>query len=110
MFHHGYTPAKALRSHAKDLKDEYGDQFCKIQGDRFHFPDINWVYRLHDSIFRKEFGAEYGLKMLQNLTEKVNEFKHAKLDVIDEAGNYVVSLVTPFMLRVHDRIKQSSEV
>lgn len=66
LFSQGLTPAKALRRHSKDLEDEFQDEFYKIIGDWFRFPDAKWVQRLHDSVFKKEFRSQYGLQMLQN--------------------------------------------
>jgi len=110
LFSKGLTPAKALRRHSKDLEDEFQDDFYKIIGDRFYFPDAKWVQRLHDSVFKKEFGSQYGLQMLQKLTEMVDDFDGAKLKIIDEDDNYVISIVTPFMRRVLKEVEQSLEV
>lgn len=111
LFHRGYKPAKAMRLHENDLLEEYGeDAFKNLSQDRFHNPDPYWVYRLHASKYQKEYGEQYNLKILQNLTEKVTDFKHAKIKLLDSDQNYVVSMVTPFMLRVHEGIVQCSEV
>ena len=110
LFHYGYTPTRALKIHSRDLEEEYDEQIDVIKGDRYYNPDINWVNRLHDFVFKKEYASQYGTCMLQHLAAAVEKSDCAKLHVLDDDLNYVIAVVTPFMLRVHEVIEESSEV
>ena len=110
LFHYGFTPARALKTHAKDLEDEFGDNYHCVKGDRYYDPDVNWVNRLHDNVFKKELGSQCASRMLDDVSRKIEESGCAKLRILDDSFNYVISIVTPFMQRVHDEIERSSEV
>lgn len=49
--------------------------------------------------------------MLENLQNEVRNNGHMmKMEILNQNNHTVVSIVTPFMRRVHEKIKQSSEV
>lgn len=48
--------------------------------------------------------------MLQLLTETYADKKHSNMKILDESHNFVISVVSPFMQRVGEKLKQSSEV
>lgn len=98
-----------MKSHAEDLKNEYKEDACRVLEDRAHNPNHYWVYRLHSS-FRAKYGDGYRPKMLKKLEDSVRNCKYAKLKIIDEESNYVVSIVSKFMVQVHQQIAECSEV
>lgn len=57
LFHDGYTPAKAFRLHLQNLKEEYNDEFHKIQNDRYYCPNMKWVVRLHGAVSKSKCQA-----------------------------------------------------
>jgi len=48
--------------------------------------------------------------MMQNLLDAVTNNEHMKIEILDKNNNLVISVVTPFVLRVHEKLRQSSEV
>lgn len=67
-------------------------------------------------MFKKEYASSYGLKLLQDLSEKISAYNEknnecrAKMEMVDDSDNFVVAIVTPLMLRIHEHVMQSGEM
>ncbi len=110
LFSRSYNPPKALRTHIEDLKEQYGDRFHEIQGDRHYMPSIQYVYYLYRKTYKSDCRIQHRVKILDKLKEEVADNKNACLRILDDSYNFILSIVTPFMRRVHEKILQSREV
>lgn len=94
---------------------EYSEKYYEIAADGKFLPSVSIVHKLFEKEFTTEYGPISGEKMFKNLESSLelyvaNTGGKAKFQLCDNGENYYIVLCTRIMLRVHEKIVQSSEL
>ncbi|GLH13503.1 Uncharacterized protein GBIM_18053 [Gryllus bimaculatus] len=115
LFASGHSPRTALDIVKYDLQELYGEDYFKYAADGAFCPSLRWAFNKYVE-FKKVYGKQDGIQMiksLENLIENYNskcKIEAAKLYFEQDSNEIVVSICTPFMKRVHEHLKSSSEI
>lgn len=116
LFYIGHNPASALKSYKSYLMIEKGKDYYQAAADGKWMPTPDFVRKLFEKEFTKSYGSissSKGHESLENLLSKYkdeNEGAIATFSPTKDGQHYYVVLCTPMMLRIHEKISQSSEV
>ncbi|XP_065218759.1 uncharacterized protein LOC135844466 [Planococcus citri] len=116
LFENGHSPMSALDTHKEDLFAEYGDEEYFIHiSDRSECPDLQWCYRLYNSIRTSVSGmycddAEKESSLLCTHLPEIqkNYAEYIEFSLYEQKP--VVAIVTPFMKRIHQKWPYSAEL
>ena len=112
LYASGHSPSSALETHKCDLYLEDDIHYTVKAADRFYCPDLQCCFRLYYKLFKPEYGVQSGPAMMETLIKQLENWngqeKTVDVKVINE--DHVAALCTPLMKRVHQHVKQSSEL
>lgn len=107
-------PSSALHLHKFDLKVQHGSDFYQAEADGALCPSIKWCYYQFYRIFKKEYGENYGGKMIEKLDEFISDYNKscgvtcAKMCHSDK--DLLIVLCSPIMQRTHELLRSSGEI
>ena len=108
LFSQDLSASEALHKYRDYLVEQYGpDEYVKLSGDRSVDPDPQWVFREHSKFILSKYGrlnSPESFQLAESRVTAYNEHHGQKLAEFYQApdGNYIVVLLDPLMLRVHE--------
>ena len=122
LFESGFSPSGAHSEVKREMKSQSSD-WPKLFADRSIVPSIFWVYYWHRNWLESRLGSKDGITVFEKAEEMVRNYNQkCKADYPDEKVDYyakisqtpqgetVVTVVNPFMRRVHRTIPQSGDI
>lgn len=119
LFKDGHSPASAMYVYEDELHlGATNDQeLLELLADRAKNPDYDFIAKLFQKYRETELGGHNGSSMFQRLAEVVNNFNNsgqgkAALQEYnaDTGKSFILCIVTEFMCRVHEKVRQAGEL
>ena len=108
LFNKDLSASESYHKYKDYLVEQYGPDECvKLGADRSIDPDYQWVFREHSKYLLSKYGRMNSPESFQLTAERVanyNENHGRKLAEFRQRpdGNYIVVLLDPLILRVHE--------